>query len=157
MLKQTVYLRPLRVEDAQVSWRWRNDTLLWKHTGSRPNCEVTEVMERAWAERVIQDPTRINFAICLSPSNDYIGNIYLVNIHDGIGEVGMFIGNKDAHGKGYGTQALKALIELAKTQYYMKKIKIGVNRENKPSMAMCLKCGGVIVDDAPWSILEVVL
>lgn len=157
MLKQTVYLRPLRVEDAQVSWRWRNDVSLWKYTGSRPNCEVTETMERAWAERVIQDPTRINYAICLSPSNDYIGNIYLVNIHDGIGELGIFIGNRDAHGKGYGTQALKALIEEAKTLHNLKKIRIGVSCENKSAMAVYLKCGGVIVEDAPWSILEVVL
>lgn len=155
MFKQTVYLRPLRVEDAQVSWRWRNDTSLWKYTGSRPNCEVTETMERAWAERVTQDPTRINYAICLSPSNDYIGNIYLVNIHEGVGELGIFIGNRDAHGKGYGTLALKALIEETKTQYNMKKIKIGVSRENKSAMAVYIKCGAILIDDAPWSTLEI--
>jgi RimJ/RimL family protein N-acetyltransferase len=155
MFEQTVYLRPLQVEDAKISWRWRNDASLWTYTGSRPNCEITEAMERDWAERVIQDSSRINFAICLSPSNDYIGNIYLVNIHDGVGELGIFIGNKDAHGKGYGTQALKALGELAKTQYNMKKIKIGVNRENKSAMAIYRKCGGIIVDDAPWATLEI--
>ena len=43
-----VYLRPLKVEDSAVSWRWRNDAELWKYTVSRPDHVITEEEERSW-------------------------------------------------------------------------------------------------------------
>ena len=154
-MENVIYLRPLRVDDAEVSWRWRNDSSLWKYTGHRPDCVVTEAMERQWADKVIHDASRLNYAICLVESQRYIGNIYIVNIEDSVGELGIFIGEKDCHGKGYGQQALELLKREAKT-HHIKKIKVGVNSGNIPALVTYLKQGGVLLD-SQWLNLELTI
>lgn len=140
-MKEKVYLRPLCVDDAAVSWKWRNDAELWKYTASRPNVFVTEQMEREWAVRVINDSTRKNFAICLAPSDRYIGNIYLINISDGKGELGIFIGERDCHGFGYAKDALNLLKDIAHREFGVEQISIGVNSNNVSALITYLKCG----------------
>lgn len=153
MDKEKVYLRPLTVEDAAVSWRWRNDADLWRFTGSRPNVVVTEIMEREWAAKVIQDPTRINFAICLKPSNRYIGNIYLVDVNGGVGELGIFIGERDCRGKGYGRDAIFLLKQKALSDYGIKSIRINVNKDNTAALVSYLKAGGRVEGAPQWLCL----
>lgn len=150
MNREQVYLRPLTVEDAAVSWRWRNDVGLWQFTGDHPNVVVSEEMEREWATKVIADSTRINFAICLKPSNRYIGNIYLVNVADGIGELGIFIGERDCHGKGYGQEAISLLKRMVSSDYGIKTIRIDVKKGNTAALISYLKAGGKIEGDSQW-------
>jgi len=45
-----VLIRPLQIEDASISWKWRNDPVVWKYTGSKPNIKVTEEIEKRWLE-----------------------------------------------------------------------------------------------------------
>lgn len=137
-----IYLRPLVVEDASTSYKWRNDADLWKYTGRRPDILVTEEIERAWAERAIADKTRANYAICTNDGT-YIGNIYLVNIHDDVGELGIFIGDRNFHGKGYGRQALELLKFIAKNRLALNAILIDVDELNVPAMKTYTKCGAV--------------
>lgn len=141
-----VYLRPLTVEDAATSYKWRNDADLWKYTGRRPDIVVTEEIERAWAARVIADSTRANYAICTN-GGQYIGNVYLVNIHDGLGELGIFIGNRSCHGLGYGSQALAALKGIAKEEIGLKAILIDVAEANISALRIYEKCGAVRCSD----------
>ena len=149
-MREEVYIRPLTVYDAAVSWKWRNDSGLWRFTESHPDVYVTEEMERAWATRVVADKTRINFAICLRPSNRYIGNIYLVNVKDGVGELGIFIGERDCHGKGYGQTAISLLKRIVASEYGIKTIRIGVNKDNTAALISYLKAGGKIEDAQQW-------
>ena len=99
---------------------------------------------------MISDPTRINFAICLKPSNRYIGNVYLVNVKDGVGELGIFIGERDCHGKGYAQQAISLLKQVAASDYGIKVIRIGVNKDNTAALISYLKAGGKIEDAQQW-------
>ena len=149
-MREEVYIRPLSVDDAATSWKWRNDSALWRFTGSRPDVSVTEEMERSWAARAVADPTRINFAICLKPSGRYIGNVYLVNVRDGVGELGIFIGERDCHGKGYAQQAISLLKRRAASDFGIKTIRIGVNRDNTAALVSYLKAGGKIEDAQQW-------
>ena len=151
---EEVYLRPLVIEDAAVSWRWRNDADLWRFTGSRPNVDVNEEMERAWAAKVIADSSRLNFAICLRPSNRYIGNVYLIGIKDGVGELGIFIGEKDCHGKGYAQSAISLLKKTA-MDYGIRTIRIGVDKDNLAALVTYLKAGGRIETAQDWIYLTI--
>ena len=153
-MHEEVYLRPLTVEDAAVSWRWRNDADLWRFTASRPNVVVNEEIERSWATNVISDPSRLNFAICLKPSNRYIGNVYLVNIKNGVGELGIFIGEKGCHGKGY-AQAALSLLKKAAADHGIKTIRIGVNKDNLAALVVYLKAGGRIETAQDWINLTI--
>lgn len=135
-----VYLRPLRVEDAKVSYRWRNDSDLWQYTGSHPNKIISEIDEIAWASRAISDSSRRNFAICRTDDDKYIGNIYIVNIKDRAGELGVFIGDKTSHGKGFARQAIELLKKEAKA-CGISRIDIDVHKDNVPALITYIKCG----------------
>lgn len=155
MENENVYLRLLMVSDAAISWRWRNDPDIWKYTGNNNVGGVTEEIERKWAESVTQDPTRINYAICLSPSNRYIGNIYLVNIKENTGELGIFIGDKNVYGNGYGTLALKQFMKIVSEKFAIKKIIIKVRPDNMAARSIYEKCGAkYLYNENDWMVME---
>ena len=154
LVKEKVFLRPLRVSDAAVSWRWRNDADIWQFTKARPNIVVTEDVEFAWARNVIADKTRINYAICLCPSNRYIGNIYIVNVKGETGELGIFIGDRESHGYGYGRQALLLFKEIVRRDFGIKEIKISVRQDNISALKTYLRCGARVVNRTSNSWLE---
>lgn len=153
-----IYLRPLRVEDASTSYRWRNDSELWKYTGNRPDRVVTEEMEREWAAAVIGDATRINFAICEARSGKYIGNIYMVHVANQEGELGLFIGDRSAHGHGYGEMALEALKEVVRCKFHLRRINIRVREENIAACKTYLQCGACVIGrDGDWLLMTIEL
>lgn len=144
-----VYLRPLVLTDAKISYHWRNDSDIWKYTESRPDKGVTCEMERNWAQKVIEDPTRANFAICLKQNDKYIGNVYLTNISDGKGELGIFIGDKSCWGHGYARQAIELLKQEA-CKLGVSEIEIGVNSENLPALITYLRTGARFSEADRW-------
>lgn len=141
-----VYLRPLAVEDSAISYKWRNDAELWEYTGSRPKTFITLEMEREWATKVLNDPTRANYAIC-TVDNRYIGNTYLIHLRDRLGELGIFIGEKDCHGRGLGTLALEELKKKAKQDLGLVAILINVDEKNGSALRMYEKCGAKRISD----------
>ncbi len=139
-MNDEIFLRPLTIDDAAISWRWRNDPDIWQYTEKRPDREITEKMEREWAARVISDVSRINYAICLKPSGKYIGNIYLVGINGTEGELGIFIGEKSCQGKGFGRKALEKLKEILYDRG-ITAIHIDVALANSPALITYLRAG----------------
>ena len=153
-----IYLRPLRVEDASTSYRWRNDSGLWMYTGKRPDRIITEEMEKDWAAAVISDATRINFAICESRSDKYIGNIYVVHVANQERELGLFIGDRSAHGRGYGRMALEVLKEIVRREFHLRRINIRVREENIAACKTYLHCGACIIGrDGDWLVMTIEL
>lgn len=73
-----VLIRPLRFEDAFISWKWRNDPKVWEHTGSKPNILVTEEIEKQWILEKLEERNSVRFAI--EVDDIYVGNIQLTNI-----------------------------------------------------------------------------
>lgn len=141
-----VYLRPLREEDARVSWRWRNNPLVWKMTISHPSCVVTQAMELDWIRTVLADPSRRNYAICLKKTDAYVGNVYLVNItQTGEAVESIFIGLPELWGKGIGTRARELLYEIARDTLGIKVIHSVIRIENAASMKSVFKCGFHVV------------
>lgn len=151
-----IYLRPLAVEDAAISYKWRNDADLWKYTGRRPDRIVTEEMEAKWAASVTNDKTRLNLAICEVGTDKYVGNIYLVHMANQEGELGIFLGDRSVHGRGYGKQALKLLKEIARKDFHLKRINIRVREENLAACKTYLDCGARVVGrDGAWIMMTI--
>ena len=155
-MNEDIYLRPLTVEDSAISWRWRNDPSIWRYTGSRPDREVTEEMEREWAAKVIADSSRMNFAICCKVDNQYIGNVYIVNIHEEVGELGIFIGELSARGRGYGLQALRLLKQEAKSRG-IDKIVIDVAKDNIAAIIVYLKSGARFIKGSDGARMQMLI
>ncbi len=137
-----IILRPLEKNDAKISWKWRNDPEIWKYTGRAPDQMITEEMERDWAKKAIENPTRINYAICLKDGT-YVGNIYAVNIKNNIGELGIFLGDKRVWGKGIAKQALALFKTLLREKHCLTQLNISVDIRNTVALRCYLSCGAV--------------
>lgn len=148
-----VYIRPLTIEDASISYLWRNNHKIWELTGSKPNCEVTIEMEMEWMRNVLKRDNERRFAIVCD--GKYVGNTYLTSIDDNLKEAELhyFIGNVDLWGKGVTTIAIQKVIEYSRLELKLKKIYANVNIENKGSLRMLEKNGFLITKQSDKNAL----
>ncbi len=102
------YLSPIDVSDAERYTEWLNDIEVIKYLTLRDKM-VSLVTEREALERLARGHS---YAIVTLESDELIGSCGLVDVDylNRTCEVGIFIGNKEYWGKGYGTEALKLLI-----------------------------------------------
>ena len=136
-----IYIRPLRVEDGLISYKWRNDEEIWRLTGASPPGEVTPEIEVNWYKSTLQNANEKKFAICLEHNDKYIGNIQLTSVTEHDAEYHIFIGEKLHWGKGYAQQSTRLLIEIARHEYKLRRIYLYVNPENKAAIRVYEKLG----------------
>ena len=141
MSSAEIYIRPLEKEDAQTSFRWRNDSDIWKYTGSRPDREITLNIEKEWIESVLRRDDEKRFAICLKDSDEYIGNVQLTNITSKDAEFHIFIGKKQYWGKGIGSSATKLIVEYAFDNLKLGCVYLFVKKENISAIRSYEKVG----------------
>lgn len=135
------YLRPLEENDAAVSFHWRNDERVWKHTGSRPDRIITQEIESDWIKAVLKRTNEKRFAICIEPTDEYIGNVQLTSITSSSAEFHIFIGNVDFWGKKLGQQATELVLKIAFENINIKEVYLYVKKENKAAIAVYQKSG----------------
>jgi RimJ/RimL family protein N-acetyltransferase len=141
-----VYLRPLELNDAKISYLWRQDPLIWFYTGSRPDSLISYEVEKEWLKNALKRENEIRFAICAGNTGEYVGNVQLTNISQEEAEFHIFIGKRDFHNKGIGTKATKLILEYAQTIKKLKRVYLWVNKENK-SAIRSYKNAGFIEDE----------
>jgi RimJ/RimL family protein N-acetyltransferase len=141
------YLRPLEENDAAVSFHWRNDERVWKHTGSRPDRLITQEIESDWMKAVLKRTNEKRFAICIEPTNEYIGNVQLTSITSSSAELHIFIGNVDFWGNKLGQKATESLLNIAFEKLNLKEVYLYVQVENKAAIAIYKKCGFNTVEE----------
>lgn len=148
MTKKRVHLRPLKVKDAYVSYKWRNDPEIWKCAKNKPDRYITIKMEKDWIKKVLADDRSVRRAICIAKNNTYIGNVYLTGINKRLesAETHIFIGDKKYWGKGFGAQVVKEIIKYAFEVLKLKKIDAEVNPKNVSIIKINKKCGFAYVD-----------
>lgn len=134
-----VRIRPLIVDDAYTSVRWRNDSEVFKYTGNTYGHEITIESELEWIRKVISNDSDYRCAILVD--NNYVGNIYLTDICDGIGHYHIFIGDKSYWGKGVAKKASKQIIEYGFNKLGLTEIRLRVRRANKAAMRLYASLG----------------
>lgn len=125
-----VYIRPLSVDDAKISYKWRNDPEIWKLTGSKPEKIITLDIEAEWIKKVITLKDEKRFAICIRETDEYIGNVQLTGINQNDAEFHIFIGEKKYWGKGVATSATGKILDYAKNVLKIKIVYLHVNEKN---------------------------
>lgn len=125
-----VYIRPLVLSDANVSYRWRNDADIWKFTEFKPDRYISLEAEQEWLKDKLENKNERRFAICLKENNQYIGNIQLLNLENGQASFHIFIGEKTLWGKGIGQQATKLILKYAFAELGLDSILLEVNQLN---------------------------
>lgn len=142
-----VTIRLLSIDDANISWKWRNDPNIWKYTGDSPKQFVTVDIEREWLKEVLSRENECRFAICIGEEKEYIGNIQLTDIIEKTAQLHIFIGESKYHSKGIGTQSTKLLIDYARKKLNLKYIYLYVNPNNSSAIKMYEKCCFRIVEN----------
>jgi len=121
-----VYLRPFQRDDLPYIQKWSNDTEIRKLTG-----EVAP-MNRAEAEKFYKDlradKERIWFVIVLKKKNRAIGEAGLLRMFRPwkCTDMTIIIGEKDAWGKGYGSEAGRLLLDHAFDRLGFHRVSVGV-------------------------------
>ncbi|MCF7794644.1 MAG: GNAT family N-acetyltransferase [Candidatus Cloacimonetes bacterium] len=111
LIGEKVYLSPICVEDAEKYCEWLNDFEVAKNLLIFRD-QLSLEREKLILQDMIKNQAQV-FGIVLQDKNELIGNssIFRINHHNRKAEVGIFIGNKNYWGKGYGSEALSLLLD----------------------------------------------
>jgi len=141
---ERVYLRPLEREDAVASNAAINDREIADLTGFP--FPVDQSMSERWYDEEIakkQGETTFAFAICKLGSAAMIGGINFHHIHHGQhSDVGIFM-FPGYEGKGFGTDAMNALIDFGFGELRLERIGLEVDPDNARAIRSYEKCGFV--------------
>jgi RimJ/RimL family protein N-acetyltransferase len=152
-MNESIYLRPLVLDDAATSYRWRNNPDVWKYSSFNPNAPISLEQETAWLEEVLERSDQKRFAICLTKNEKYVGNIQLIDIADQQAEFHLFIGDQDYWGKGIGTKATKLILDYAFLTLNLNNIKLDVNKNNEAAIKIYTRQGFIKSDNSNFHIL----
>ena len=133
------YLSPINLDDAGKYAEWLNDLEVSQYLTLR-SLNINMDSEKAALEKLSQVH---NYAIINNQNDELIGNCGFVEIDNlnNTGEVGIFIGNKEYWGKGYGTEALKLLISYGINYLNIRNIMIRVYSYNTRAIKSYKKVG----------------
>lgn len=134
-----ITIRPLIIEDAYTSVKWRNDPEVFKYTGNTYDHEITLESELSWIKRVIESEDEYRCAILVD--GIYVGNIYLTDITDKDAIYHIFIGNKNYWGKGVAKKASDLILEYAFDKLRLQSVKLKVHKNNESAIALYAKLG----------------
>ena len=139
---ERVYLRPLEREDAIASNVAVNDREIAHLTGFP--FPVDQSMSERWYDEEVaktQGQSAFFFAICKLGSTEMIGGINFHRIHHGLfSDVGIFM-FPGYEGKGFGTDAMNALIDFGFGELRLQRIGLEVDPDNERAIRSYEKCG----------------
>ena len=121
-----VYLRPFGRDVLPYIQKWSNDAELRKLTGEVAPMSGAETEK--WYKELLGDKDRMWFAIVLKRGDRVIGEAGLLRMFRPWRNTDMtiIIGEKDAWGKGYGTEAGRLLLDYAFRRLGFHRISVGV-------------------------------
>lgn len=136
-----VYIRPLKIEDAQVSYQWRNNPKIWRFTGFKPEKPITLEVETEWLAAVLKRENERRFAICLEDNDRYIGNVFLTDLTPTEGILHTFIGEIEFWGKGRAGQAISQLFDFGFKELNLERILTDIHVSNNGSLTLANRLG----------------
>jgi diamine N-acetyltransferase len=141
MIGECVYLRPLEKDDLAHVRRWSNDPEIRRLTGEvRP---MTQAGAEAFWEKVQNDQDRIWFAVVLKENDQLIGEAGLLRMFPAwrTTDLSIILGEKQAWGQGYGTEAITLLLDYAFGYLNFHRVAIGVVAFNHAALSFYKKIG----------------
>ena len=129
-------------EELEKFTEWMNDLQVTDYTG-RSGQITTIVREKEWLENSAKNTENRNFNIIESKDNKLIGTIGLEHFNwiERSAVLGIFIGDKDFRSNGYGTEAIKLLLEYGFKYLNLHSIRLDLLAINERAHKCYLKCG----------------
>ena len=138
-----IRLRPLEAGDQERTRRWVNDPTVARGVNRvRP---VTQVEHEDWYRRLVTDPTQVAFAIERVEDSAHIGNCGLRGIDPRVrqGELWIYLGDQATRGKGYGRDAVHALLRYGFESLNLHRIALTVVVDNSRAIRVYESLGFV--------------
>lgn len=128
---EKVYLRPILKRDITLLNQWKNDEETFKNLGGG-FMPVSIDQQENWIESMIDNTGNNKRYIICDNENDPVGmvGLYGINWIHRTCEIGLYIGNKNARGKGYAKESCRLIEQFAKDYLNLRKIKLNVVYDN---------------------------
>lgn len=149
-----VIIRPLKIEDAYTSVKWRNDAEVFKYTGTQYSHIITIEDELKWIKTALSNLS--DYRCAIEVDGKYVGNIYLLETSTRIGHYNIFIGDREYWGKGVAKKASQQIIEIGFTILKLEKIVLRVRILNEKAYLLYKSLGFIEVSrDETWIEMEI--
>ena len=109
-----------------------------KLIGSRRD-PISEEKERRWVQKKLAENAAL-FSMLEKDTGAFIGNIELMDVADGAGELGIAI-TAAMQDKGYGTEAIPAMVRYGMDTLGLRRIFLKVYPDNARAIRVYEKCG----------------
>lgn len=138
-----IYLRPIRMEDTDNIVRWRNAEHVKRNFFYR--APLTAQGHREWMEKKVASGEVIQFIMCEKEGDRPVGSVYFRDVDrtQRRAEYGIFIGERDGLGKGYGTLAARGAVRYAEKTLGLHKLMLRVFADNTAARKSYEKAGFV--------------
>ena len=140
LVGERIYLSPRSTEDAEIFTEWLNDFETTDYTGRSGQLTTLEG-ERKYLEE--NSTPEANFVIVTLDKDKMIGTIGLESV-DAINRtatLGIFIGDKNFRNNGYGTEAIRLILDYGFNYLNLYNIKLDLMEFNERALACYKKCG----------------
>ena len=140
LIGDRIYLSPRNLDDAEIFTEWLNDFETTDYIGRSQQLMTLEGEKKFLEEHHNDEAT---FSIITLEENKMIGTISIENIDHfkGIGTLGIFIGDKNYRENGYGTEAIRLILEYGFRYLNLRNIDLGVMDFNERAKSCYRKCG----------------
>lgn len=137
---ERVYLSPINTDDLEIYTMWLNDPHVTGFLGNYGDV-LSLSSERSFLEKMAAGG--YNFAIVRSEDDQLLGNISFEEVHpvSRRATVGLFIGEAENRGKGYGSEALRLMLDYGFRTLNLHNIMLYVHADNEPGLACYEKLG----------------
>lgn len=144
---QKVVLRLMEEEDTASIIKWRNHKRVSDHFIYRE--AFTQEGHENWIRTMINTGKAVQFIICEKEDLRPVGSVYYRDIDEDKkeAEYGIFIGEDDAAGKGYGSETAKLAVAYAFDKMGMERLILRVFADNVAAVKSYEKAGFAKVCD----------
>ena len=138
---RSVYVRPVKKEDMKSFYKAAQDEEIRYMTGTRHVFTMDQLYEHY--ERIIQDETRFDFAICLRDNDELLGYLSIVEIDRENQKAGFRIAlhSRGHLNKGYGTEAVRLALKFAFETLKLNRLQLEVFSHNSRALRAYEKAG----------------
>ena len=144
LIGNRIYLAPKGTTEEEIDkfTEWMNDFQVTDYIG-RTNQITTYNGEKEYLENMINDDNSRNFNIIEIGTDKLIGTVGLEQFKwiERSAVLGIFIGDNDFRSKGYGTEAIKMILEYGFKYLNLHSIRLDLLSINERAHKCYLKCG----------------
>ncbi len=141
-MREKISLRPLQIEDAAITWHWRNQPAVMDFFSGH-SFSVTYEDELRWMEQeIIPSSAKRSFGVSLASTNELIGMTFLKNFQTNHRQAEFAILIDAAHtGMGYGKAACYETFRIAFRELGLHRVFLKVRVDNLAAIRIYEACG----------------